>query len=104
MPDTCCVSRNDIAEVEGSLTELDLCAGSLPEHRGLVVGFLDLDSDRDLGGLLVQTIVTGDCLEGEVVKILKLLIAKCYLKNNDARERLVQLLLEPHLASFLVPS
>ena len=104
MPDTCCVSRNDIAEVEGSLTELDLCAGSLPEHRGLVIGFLDLDSDRDLGGLLVQTIVTCDCLEGEVVKILKLLIAKCYLKNNDARERLVQLLLEPHLASFLVPS
>ena len=71
MPDTCCVSRNDVAEVEGSLTELDLCAGALSEHRGLVVGFLDLDSDRDLRGLLVQTIVTGDCLERKVVKILK---------------------------------
>ena len=61
MPDTCCVGRDDVAEVEGSLTELDLCSRSLPEHRRLV-GFLDLENDRDLRGLLVQTIIAGDCL------------------------------------------
>ncbi len=72
MPDTCCVGRDDVAEVEGSLTELDLCSRSLPEHRRLVVGFLDLDSDRDLRGLLVQTIIAGDCLVRRVGMIFKI--------------------------------
>lgn len=73
MPDTCCVGRDDVAEVEGSLTELDLCSRSLSEHRRLVVGFLDLDSDRDLRGLLVQTIITGDCLVRKVGIIFKII-------------------------------
>ena len=67
MPGTCCVGRYHVAEVERSLAKLDLRTGSLPEHRGLVVGFFDLDSDWDLRGLLVQTIIAGDCLKSKVV-------------------------------------
>ena len=70
MPGTCCVGRYDVAEVKRSLAQLDLRPWSLPEHRGLVVGFFDLDSDWDLRGLLVQTIIAGDCLQSKVVIFL----------------------------------
>ena len=72
MPSTCCVGGYHVAEVKRALAKFNLRAGSLPEHRGLVVGFLDLDSDWDLGGLLVQTIVAGDCLKNKVVMFLQI--------------------------------
>ena len=72
MPSTCCVGGYHVAEVKRALAKFNLRARSLPEHRGLVVGFLDLDSDWDLGGLLVQTIVAGDCLKNKVVMFLQI--------------------------------
>ena len=57
------VGGDHVAEVQGALAQLDLRPGPLPEHRRLVVGLLHLHSDRDLRGLLVQTIVAGNCLK-----------------------------------------